>query len=182
MGKNHKLYGNLFLNRISNLINTVEIESTTATRLFSYENIDQAISRGLELGITSRLLPNILARVNFSYTETFNEASDLLLANRPLYLGMASLKADLSKELDLILMGRYQGAMFVDEENLEASPEFATIDMRLNYQWNKNLRIFGSFNNILNNTRSANEDVVTPVFDNRPVRGQEVFFGLRASL
>lgn len=178
----HRLYVNLFLNQISNLIDTTERETNTTTRLFTYENVSQALSRGIEIGFDSRLSSGLLGKLNFSYTETINEETDLLLANRPLYMAMASLQYNLNQKANLILLNRYSGRQYLDQENTQVSPDFFTTDLKINYQWSRDLSVIGSLNNIFDSTRSAGQDVVVPVQDLRPARGREVFIGLRATL
>ncbi len=178
----HRLYANLFLNQISNLIDTVERETNTTTRLFTYENVSQAISRGIELGVDLNMAKDLLGKLNFSYTEAINEETDLILANRPLYLAMGSLRYKYNHDLNMILLGRYSGAQYVDNENTEVSPDFFTTDLKLNYRWSKQVSIIGSLNNIFDVTREPGQDVVVPVRDSRPARGREVFLGIRATL
>ncbi len=172
------LYGNLFLNRINNLIESVERESTGTGRVFSYDNLDSVTSRGVEMGIKGELLPKVTLRLNGSYTETFDDNNGLLLANRPLYMGFLSLTYQLNDKTTLIGQTRYQGSSYVDTENVDVSPDYTLADLKLNYKFSKDLSSSFSIKNIFDKTRDAAADVVIPTVDNRPDRGREIFLGL----
>lgn len=176
------LYVNFFLNRVTNLINTVEVETNTSTRIFSYENVEEVYSRGLELGLKSRFSERLSGLLNFSYTETVDSETDLLIANRPLYQAMGSLSYSFLPKWNSILQARYTGSQYSDNENLRTSPSSTNVDLKLNYDWNKNLRIFSSINNIFDNAREPSQDIVVPNADFRSARGREVFIGLKASI
>ncbi len=176
------LYVNFFLNRVSNLINTVEVETNTSTRIFSYENVEEVYSRGLELGLKSRFSERLSGLLNFSYTETVDSETDLLIANRPLYQAMGSLSYSFLPKWNSILQARYTGSQYSDNENLRTSPSSTNVDLKLNYDWNKNLRIFSSLTNIFDNAREPSQDLVVPSTDFRSARGREIFIGLKASI
>lgn len=176
------LYVNFFLNRVTNLINTVEVETNTSTRIFSYENVEEVYSRGLELGLKSRFSERLSGLLNFSYTETIDSETDLLIANRPLYQAMGSVSYSFLPKWNSILQARYTGSQYSDNENLRTSPSSTNVDLKLNYDWNKNLRIFSSINNIFDNAREPSQDLVVPNADFRSARGREIFIGLKASI
>lgn len=172
------LYGNLFLNRISNLIESVERESTGSGRVFSYDNIDDVTSRGVELGVKGEIVPKLTLRLNGSYTETFDERNNLLLANRPLYMGFLSLTYLLNDKITLIGQTRYTGSSYVDPENIDVSPDYTLADFKINYKFSKDISSSFSVKNIFDKTKDPAADVVIPAVDNRPNRGRELFLGL----
>lgn len=175
---NFTIYGNLFLNRINNLIESVERPSTGTGRVFSYDNFDQVTSRGIELGIKGELIPKVTLRLNGSYTETFDENSNLLLANRPLTMGLVSLTYKLSDKTTLIGQTRFTGSSYVDQENVNVSPGYSLTDFKVNYKFSKDVGSSFSVRNVFDKTRDAATDVIVPTIDNRPNRGREVFLGL----
>jgi len=181
-GKGNSLYGNLFLNRITNLIETVETQTDGSGRVFSYENFDEVTSRGFELGIKSLFGHRTALLLNGSYTETVNEKTNLLLANRPLWNGLLVLTHTLSDNLKVIAQGRYTGAKFTDPLEEETNPAFFTTNLKTHYRYNNSLSIFGSINNVFDKTRIAGEDLVSPNIDDRPSRGREIFLGLRVTM
>lgn len=171
------LYGNLFLNRISNLIEISEGESTASQTVFTYQNFDRVISRGFELGFKGSI-NKFNFMLNGSYTETIDRQTNLLIANRPLYAGLLTIGYRFTPGLELLSMSRYTGNSFVDNENQDISPGFTTTDLKLNYRYSKKISSFISLRNILNETRDAAIDTVEPVFDGRPARGREIFAGI----
>lgn len=177
--KGMTLHGNLFLNRVNNLIDTVERDTGTSSRLFTYDNFSEVISRGIETGLKLNITDNLSSRLNYTYSETINQETNLLLANRPLHSGLISLDYRPTLRWNLRALGRFTGAKYIDNENLETSPEFATLDLRASYQWSKSLLLYGSINNVLDVTRDPIEDTVVPVVDDRPSLGRQIFVGLK---
>lgn len=173
------LHGNLLLNRVTNLIDTVERDTGTSSRLFTYENFDEVISRGIETGLTLKVSESLSGRINYTYSETINQATNLLLANRPLHTGLASLDYKPSELWNLRALGRFTGAKYVDNENQQTSPQFSTLDLRASYQWSKDLLIYTSLNNVFDVTRDPLVDTVVPVVDDRPTLGRQIFVGLK---
>lgn len=180
--KGFSLYGNLFLNRVSNLIESVERESNGAGRVFSYDNLDRVISRGLELGIKGEPVKKLSMRLNGSYTETIDRSSNLLLPNRPLYMASFSAGYQFTDAFSVLGTTKYTGNSYTDLENRATSPAYATTDIKANFKHNKDIETFFSINNILDVTREAQADVVNPKVDNRPAMGREFFLGLRMSV
>lgn len=176
------VYGNLFLNKISNLIESIERPGEGSGRVFSYDNLDEVISRGFELGVKSEVLPKLNLKLNGSYTETINKNSNLLLANRPLYSGMFSASYQFVDSLSLTSASKYTGASYVDQENKDISPAFLTTDLKLNYQINKQINSYFSINNLLDLTREPGQDLVNPKVDNRPAEGRSFFVGFHMTV
>jgi outer membrane receptor for ferrienterochelin and colicins len=177
--KNYSVHTNLFLNRVSNLIDTVEKDTGTSSRLFTYDNFDEVISRGVELGLKVQLTESLSARLNYTYSETINQKTNLLLANRPLHVGLFSLSYNLDQRWKLQSLGRFFGAKYVDNENQDTSPQYSVLDLRASYQWNKRLKIYSSLNNALNTTRVPLQDTVVPIVDDRPSQGRQIFVGIK---
>jgi outer membrane receptor for ferrienterochelin and colicins len=176
------LYGNLFLNKISNLIESIERPGEGSGRIFSYENLEEVISRGVEFGIKSEVLPKLNLKLNGSYTEAINRNSNLLLANRPLYSGMFSAAYQVIDSLSLISSTNYTGSSYIDQDNKDISPSFLTTNLKLNYQINKQLKSFFRINNLLDTTRDAGQDLVNPKIDNRPAEGRSFFMGFNMTV
>lgn len=173
---------NFFLNNVSNLIDTVEVETETTRRLFTYNNFNKVLSRGIETGLTLNLTEKFSSKLNYTYSETINRESNLLLANRPLHVGLVSLQYNPIEKLRLNTMGRYSGAKYTDNENKQISPSFVTLDLRIDYQWSRKFSIYGSLNNILDTTRVPLVDTVVPIIDDRPTLGRQILLGMKAEL
>ena len=176
------IHGNFFLNQVSGLIETVERESTLSSRLFSYENLEKVISRGVEAAAKIKIGETVSLAANYSYTETINTQTNLLLANRALHNAFLSVNFRPNSKLSMIALTRFSGAKYVDEQNLETSPAFSVTDLKVNYQLNKKLSLYSSLNNVFNSIRTPGGDTVVPIIDDRPSRGQEVFVGLKMEL
>ncbi|MBK24386.1 MAG: hypothetical protein CME70_10350 [Halobacteriovorax sp.] len=182
LGRGTSLYGNLFLNKISNLIESVERESDGNGRVFSYDNLDKVISRGVELGIKGELFKKLNLKLNGSYTETIDERTNLLLANRPLYAASFTAGYQFTDSFSTISTTSYTGNSFVDLDNKAISPAYMTTDLKFSYQFNRELGTFFSINNILDVTKDPTPDLVNPKVDNRPALGRNLFMGFRMTV
>ncbi|MCF8060048.1 MAG: TonB-dependent receptor [Bacteriovoracaceae bacterium] len=173
------IHTNFFLNKVSNLIDTVERETGTSSRLFTYDNFDEVISRGVEVGMKSQVSSRLSAKLNYTYNETINQKTNNLLANRPLHVGLFSLNYDVAKRWNFQSLSRFFGSKYIDNENQKTSPQYSVVDLRASYQWSKKLKIYSSLNNAFNTTRVPIQDTVVPVIDDRPTLGRQIFIGLK---
>jgi outer membrane receptor for ferrienterochelin and colicins len=178
-GKKASIHANLFYNQIKNLIETTEIESQTSTRIFSYENINEVTSRGLELSSTLNLNSANSFKVNYTYTETKDEKTKLHLVNRPFYIWKAKYRFSPTQKIKLITSLNYIGKKYLDTENTEVLPDYITTDLKLNYAFKKNMDIYFGIKNIFNSVKDPAQDTVIPVVDDRPAMGRFIYTGLR---
>lgn len=178
-GAMSSFYTNLFLNRVTDMIETIERPSTDTGRVFSYENLESVTSRGIEAGFKSAFSPQWGLRANLTYTETYNEITDQLLANRPLYTGLLAIDYQVNSEWSLSSLARYVGSKYADMENTQIIEDYTTLDFKLSYNLNDRVQLYSSLNNIFGVTKAPTADAVVPTIDDRPNRGREILLGLR---
>ncbi|EQC45102.1 TonB-dependent siderophore receptor [Bacteriovorax sp. DB6_IX] len=174
-----KLHVNFFYNKIKGLIESTEIESSTSTKVFSYENISSVVSRGLEASTDIKINNNNKLKLNYTYTETFNEETNLYLLSRPFYTGTMSYTFSPNSKHHINTTYHYIGKKYQSEDNTQIVPHYSTVDLKYNYKMNKKFDLYGGLKNIFNQTKSAALDTVTPINDDRPALGRTAYFGLR---
>jgi outer membrane receptor for ferrienterochelin and colicins len=140
VGRETSLYTNLFLNRVQDMIETVERPTTDTGRVFSNENLERVTSRGLEVGLKSVLTSKLNLRTNYTYTEIYNEITDSLLPNRPLHTALLGLDFKVLPRWTFSSLSRYVGDKYSDMENSKTIGDYTTLDLKLNFSMNKNIQ------------------------------------------
>ncbi len=177
--REHSIHGNIFYNKISNLIETTELESSTSTKVFSYKNFDNVDSKGVEIG--SSYTPNNLNKfnLNYSYTETINQTTGLQLLNRPLYSWKLKHTLSPSESLSIINSLRYTGKKYTNEENTKISEGHSSFDTKFNYRYSKSINIYFGINNLFDSVKDPTIDTVVALNDDRPTLGRYFYTGIQ---
>lgn len=177
------LEANAFFNDIEQLIQTSpDAEATEArndgVQVFSYENLAEARTWGFET--TAGWEPSEHWRLTAGYTLTRTEdvATGDELNRRPRHQARLGLDGPLwLPGLSWSARLRYQSEEFVNAASGTQSPGYATADLKLNYQFSDQLRLFAGAENISGEQRdfsNASEDF-------RPVAGRFLYAGLTVS-
>ncbi|MCD1631635.1 TonB-dependent receptor plug domain-containing protein [Marinobacter shengliensis] len=177
------LEANAFLNDIEQLIQTSPDAGATEARndgvqVFSYENLAEARTWGFET--TAGWEPSEHWRLTAGYTLTRTEdvATGDELNRRPRHQARLGLDGPLwLPGLSWSARLRYQSEEFVNAASGTESPGYATADLKLNYQFSDQLRLFAGAENICGEQRdfsNASEDF-------RPVAGRFLYAGLTVS-
>ncbi len=177
------LEANAFLNDIEQLIQTSPDAGATEARndgvqVFSYENLAEARTWGFET--TAGWEPSEHWRLTAGYTLTRTEdvATGDELNRRPRHQARLGLDGPLwLPGLSWSARLRYQSEEFVNAASGTESPGYAAADLKLNYQFSDQLRLFAGAENISGEQRdfsNASEDF-------RPVAGRFLYAGLTVS-
>lgn len=186
--KTYSFHVNAFLNQVNQLIDVKELGKNDAGILeYKYINHDQVQSYGTEVSFNYQVSPKFHTEQEFTYTETKNTLTGLLLPRRPLYNYNLRLKYDISSKIKAINSLRYKSAQFSDEKNRFVTPSYMLVDLKLNYKWNPNTTIYLGANNIFDEVRNAAIDSAgsssffsqgDTFVDNRPILGRFIYLGL----
>lgn len=173
---------NFFRNDISDLIETAEIEDGTSAQFFQYQNFARARTQGVELGAGYRLGSALSVEHDYTYTDPKNLTNSQVLPFRPFHLARTMLTYTvLDKKLALSLIGKYRGSEYTDEANTLKSPEFITLDTKVNYTFSERLKFYAGVDNLTGVKRKAAEDSTTSAIDRRPVIERYAYLGLKIS-
>lgn len=179
INREQSIHGNIFYNRINDLIETTEVESSTSTKVFSYKNFDKVESRGIELGSTFTFTKSHMINLNYSYTETLNKTTNLQLLNRPLYSWKAKYTYSPTEKINLINSLRYTGKKYTNEENTSISEGYSSLDSKINYNYSKSITFYFGINNLLNSVKDPTPDSVVAINDDRPTLGRYFYTGIQ---
>ena len=171
--KNIRIEVNVFFNEIKNLIETSfsGYVPTNGSALHKYLNINKAKSSGYELALECTTNNQFKWDVNYVYLFTENMADGSQLPRRPIHNIKAGFTYNTTEHSSLIVRANYESKHFVDEQNLQMSPEFATLDIKFNNTIDKNWNWYAGINNITSEQRMFNG------IDFRPKQGRFIYLG-----
>ncbi len=139
----------LFRNEVENLISSRIVKTGRPPWNLYWENVDEAVTQGVELDFRMELLTNWTVAVGCAYWDTEDKKTGLELAQKPRY--KANLETcyrlpDLG--MALILSGEYIGSRYYDEENTEELDPYTVWDILLSKDFGKHVQAFVKLENI----------------------------------
>lgn len=174
----YRFYINGFINNVRDKIGVVIETDPNGTMIFNYQNIGEILTQGVEVST----MFHIFGRLNMEQDITFLKAEDRKTNNmepfRPQMVYKTRLNYKANKDLDLIGIFRYQSDQYVDQTNIEISPSYSVLDLKVNYQYNKQLNLYAGVDNVLDITRRPAQDGVFIASDLRPDTGRQYYMGL----
>ncbi|HET6598666.1 MAG TPA: TonB-dependent receptor, partial [Burkholderiaceae bacterium] len=146
---------NLFDNRVDDLIQVDEANATTVNGIthFTYRNIAQARTRGLEAVARWRPRPGLDLRAGYTFTHTRNLGTGDELTRRPRDSIRLGLDWQAREATSLALRARYQGSELVNTASGGRSPAWATLDAVLNHQIDARTTVFAGIDNLFDRQR-----------------------------
>lgn len=163
---------NLFRNELQNLIETGFAEQRGTLAIYKYQNIDKAITQGVEASLVLMPLDSLNLLLAWTYLEAKDEISGERLIDRP--RNQLNFKLDYSvlENTQLILSGSWQDEEW-DAERQSASPAWNRWDIKLNHEFNQRWRVFGGINNLTKVQKNFDGS-----YDNRPEESRSIYSGL----
>lgn len=166
-----------FDNQLRNLIQ-VDVENadvdSSGIQQFRYENVEQARTRGLELGSQARLNRWLRLNGGYTYMRTRDAATGSALTRRPRHQGRLGVDWTPLVGTEVSLRGRYQSDELVDSSSRARSPAWTVVDLTLNHALTPALGIFGGIDNLFDRQRDFDDPA-----DFSPVAGRFVYLGAR---
>ncbi|WP_222846697.1 TonB-dependent receptor plug domain-containing protein [Chitinolyticbacter meiyuanensis] len=171
------LDANAFYNRVRDLIQVDEDNpgsNGSGVAIYSYENINRAETRGIELALDWRASTALRFNAAYTFTDTEDLATGQALTRRP--RNMARLGADWNawQNGTLSLRARYQGKELVDSARNAYSGAWTTVDLKYNHRLTDALTAYAGIDNLFD----AQRDFTDPD-DFGPVVGRYFYLGAR---
>ena len=165
---------NGFYNEIDDLIQTDEDNATYEGNIaiYKYMNVDSAQTYGGDIGIDWQIDNRAKLQANYAYIHTHNDVSDTELTYQPTHKVMLALDYAISDKLQLIPRLNYESKQLISTSEQAYSPEWWTLDTKLNYDASKNLSLYGAINNIFDVQRDVKDSS-----DYRPIDNREWLLG-----
>jgi len=147
----------IFYNDIKDLIDEVNTGS-----YYTYINIPNAKTYGMELNIDQEITKNFSVNFNWSELRTENEDTNKELEFNPDRVISLNLAYDITKDLDTSVMAKYTGDQYYLETINRGAPtqtikesttnSYTTLDWNINYDYNKFITLTGGINNLTDET------------------------------
>lgn len=167
---------NLFLNKVEDLIQTDYDNASIVNGItqYSYSNINQAKTQGLEASGMYRINPSLSLNAAYTYTDATDESTDRALTRRPKHIARIGTDYTFNDQLDLSLRARYQSDEFSDSANLNRSPAWFSVNGQVDYHLSTLLSAFFGIDNMFNEQRDFSDSA-----DYRPIEGRYIYTGIR---
>ena len=144
----------VFYNEISNMID--RDTSTRASGWITYQNIDEAESKGVELEGQLDILDNIDLTANATYTNAKDKSDDTSLENVPRWLSNISLNWYATDRLSLYTSANYTGKQWDGDTWLDP---YVIANLGGSYEFNSNWTVKAGVTNFLDeNLESDDQD------------------------
>jgi len=148
----------VFYNQIKNKIQQIR----NSSGIFTYENVSDANTKGLELSLSYLLLENLNSKFTYNELKTEDEKTKKDLEYNPDRTFMLSFDYQVTKDLNLGLIGKYIGKQHYTKVINEGAPTqmsipdsktdaYNLVDLTFGYKLDKMLEIYGGVNNLGNN-------------------------------
>ncbi len=204
-GKTIKISANLFHTDLKNKIGFTDADEQVSALGYDYQwkNIDDATVQGVELSFLSNVTRNLNFGIDFTwnygkYKKVREDWADTPYAEVSKYIsrfpsttGNIQLDYDL-KNWDFVLMGNFQGPMYIDYYNTEIDPvmgdqskinetePYMTFNARISKQVNL-LKFYGGINNIFNYLQDE-KHLDDAAFMYAPVYGTMFYAGISINI
>ncbi|PMJ99542.1 TonB-dependent receptor [Vibrio sp. 10N.261.55.A7] len=150
---NWGLEAGLFRNEIKNLIERdvsegSEIGGTPEKPLYTYWNVSEAMTQGIELAGHVDVTDAIRLNGTYTYLDTENKETGQILENRPDHQANVRVTWHATDWLDTFARVNYISSTVVDLEDDVTRPAVTTIDLGLNYHFNYDWRLRAGVRNL----------------------------------
>lgn len=173
---------NAFYNDIRDLIQTDTDNASMVggVAVYSYKNIDNAETYGLETVFQDRLTHTLSLNLSHTYTQANNKTTGRSLTNKPEHIARLGLDWQATDNWSLSARARYQSRELASssqsndpsDTDLAWSPAWATVDLKTSYQVSSYLRAFGGVDNLTNKQRDFSTGK-----DFGPIVGRFIYLG-----
>ncbi len=138
----------LFFNDIENKIEQVQKTSPQGS-YYTFENISEAQTKGLELNLNYKILKNLSTSFNFTQLKTEDKNTNTALDFNPNRTLFISLAYEPSSSLSISPLIKYIGEQKYTQNKKQMSiNSYTLVDLNLDYKINKKFSIYAGVNNI----------------------------------
>ena len=139
-----------------------------------YGNIENAITAGTEWTFSYSVNSKIKSSIAYAYLYSEDENTGNTLTQRPEHDARLSLDYSLTPKTLASVKYIYTSEQYSDAENQNITPAFAQVDLKLNYDLSKKIKLFGGINNVTGVQKETFDGK-----DLRPDEGRFVYLGIK---
>ncbi|WP_430461482.1 TonB-dependent receptor plug domain-containing protein [Thalassolituus sp. LLYu03] len=165
---------NAFYNDIHDLIqtDTDNYSVVDGIAIYSYDNIDNARTYGLETVYRDSLTDSVSLNLSHTYTRAENTDTHKVLTRRPEHIGRFGADWEITPSLTLVGRVRYQSRELSSTSPDIWSPGWTTTDLKMTWQSTGWLTLFSGVDNVANRQRDFSSGT-----DFGPVAGRFTYLG-----
>ena len=174
LNKNLNFSINGYYNDIEDLIQTDDVHATYDGNiaLYHYMNVEDATTYGGDISGGWQATPNDLFTASYAYTHTKNNQTGTELVGRPEHTAMLTWDKKFNEKLQWINQLRYESKHLVSTASQAYSPNWMSVNTKLNYQMNPNLSLYAGVNNLFDEQKDSKD-----ANDQRPVDNRQWLAG-----
>ena len=176
LGSRWSLDGNLFHNRVKDLIqtdlgNATSVQGVTA---YTYANVARARTAGLEAQLRWQATPALALQAGYTRTHTRDLDGGGELTRRPRDMARLGLDWKLQQGTTFTARARYQSDELADSASGQRSPAWSVLDLGLGHGLGGGWTVFAGINNAFNRQRDF-----ASASDFGPIAGRFVYVGAK---
>lgn len=176
LGSRWSLDGNLFHNRVKDLIqtdlgNATSVQGVTA---YTYANVARARTAGLEAQLRWQATPALALQAGYTRTHTRDLDGGGELTRRPRDMARLGVDWKLQQGTTLTARARYQSDELADSASGQRSPAWSVLDLGLGHGLGGGWTVFAGINNAFNRQRDF-----ASASDFGPIAGRFVYVGAK---
>ena len=176
LGSRWSLDGNLFHNRVKDLIqtdlgNATSVQGVTA---YTYANVARARTAGLEAQLRWQATPALALQAGYTRTHTRDLDGGGELTRRPRDMARLGVDWKLQQGTTLTARARYQSDELADSASGQRSPAWSVLDLSLGHGLGGGWTVFAGINNAFNRQRDF-----ASASDFGPIAGRFVYVGAK---
>lgn len=176
LGSRWSLDGNLFHNRVKDLIqtdlgNATSVQGVTA---YTYANVARARTAGLEAQLRWQATPALALQAGYTRTHTRDLESGGELTRRPRDMARLGVDWKLQQGTTFTARARYQSDELADSVSGQRSPAWSVLDLGLGHGLGGGWTVFAGINNAFNRQRDF-----ASASDFGPIAGRFVYVGAK---
>jgi len=127
-----------------------------------YKNIDNAVTKGVETGLTFKLIESLTMAVNYTYLDTEDKDTGLKLARRPKSQAGININWAFSEKGNLNLSASCVGSRWSDNANTQRLKQYDKVDLSMLYDLTDNFQIFARAENLFDENYQEVYGYATP--------------------
>lgn len=176
LGNRWSLDGNLFYNRVKDLIQTDmgTASSVQGVTAYTYANVARARTAGLEAQMQWQATPALALQAGYTFTSTRDLDTGSELTRRPRDMVRLGLDWKAQPATTVTARARYQSQELADSSSGQHSPAWGVLDLSVNHNIGGGWTLFAGGNNLFNRQRDF-----ASATDFGPVAGRFVYVGAR---
>jgi len=140
---------------------------------YTYQNVDNAKMKGLELECSFKPIETLTIGANYTYTKTEDEDTGKELARRPKSQAGFNINWAFIEKANLNLSASYVGSRWNNSANTEKVKAYTKVDLYTSYDLTENFQIFGRIENLFDKASQQIHGYAAP--------GRSFYAGVKAT-